>query len=341
MQEAMSDLDPVAIDPVTHALAGAFRRSPIAMVVFSAAGIVEHANDAMARLLDVTAASLIGRTVDSVVHPDDVEMIGRFAEFDSDREPVALDHRVIRSDGEVRWLRSTVVALARGETHSFFVQSIDHTASRRQDIQLRSIDAVTGLLSRDGLMSKFDDLLAAHRGRSIAPYALFAVDIDDFRGVNDRLGPPAADRALYLVGACIRAALPVGVAVARRRSGRLRGPRTRDGGGEATLAVERLLAGLTESSIGLGLPVLGYKLGAVAVAGSGRRSGGRRATGRTAGPGSGDDLGRRRRRDHVGILLRPRVVGRPIIGGVGMGRGASRSRSRRARTSPSVNPFGR
>ena len=268
MQESMSDLDPVAIDPVTHALAGAFRRSPIAMVVFSAEGIVEHANDAMARLLDVTAASLIGRTVDSVVHPDDVDMIGRFAQFDSDREPVALDHRVIRSDGEVRWLRSTVVALARGETHSFFVQSVDHTASRRQDIQLRSIDAVTGLLSRDGLMAKFDDLVAAHQGRSIAPYALFAVDIDDFRGVNDRLGTLAADRALYLVGACIRAALPVGVAVARVGADVFVALAPGMEAGEATLAVERLLAGLTVSSIGLGLPVLGYKLGAVAVAGT-------------------------------------------------------------------------
>ena len=268
MKDAMSDVDPVLIDPVTSALAGAFRRSPIAMVVFSAAGIVEHANDALARLIDVTAESLIGRRVDSVVHPDDVDMIGRFAQFDSGREPVALDHRVIRSDGEVRWLRSTIVALARGETYSFFVQSVDHTAARRQDIQLRSIDAVTGLLSRDGLMSKFDDLVAAHQGRSIAPYALFAVDIDDFRGVNDRFGPLAADRALYLVGACIRAALPVGVAVARVGADVFVALAPGMQAGEATLAVERLLGGLKASSIGLGLPVLGYKLGAVAVAGT-------------------------------------------------------------------------
>ena len=40
------------------------------------------------------------------------------------------------------------------------------------------------------------------------------------------------------------------------------------GAGEATLSVERLLGGLKASSIGLGLPVLGYKLGAVAVAGT-------------------------------------------------------------------------
>ena len=75
------------------------RRSPIAMVVFSAAGIVEHANDALACLIDVTAESLIGRTVDSVVHPDDVDMIAAFRAVRLGREPVALDHRVIR----VRW----------------------------------------------------------------------------------------------------------------------------------------------------------------------------------------------------------------------------------------------
>ena len=117
------------IDPVTRALAGAFRRSPIAMVVFSATGVIEHVNDAMAREVGVPAELLVGRTADSVVHPDDVDMIARFAQLDSDREPVALDHRVIRSDGEVRWLRSTVVALEHGGTHSYFVQSVDHTTS--------------------------------------------------------------------------------------------------------------------------------------------------------------------------------------------------------------------
>ena len=60
MQDAMSDVDPVAIDPVTHALAGAFRRSPIAMVVFSAAGIVEHAA-AMAHLMSRRRRSSAGR----------------------------------------------------------------------------------------------------------------------------------------------------------------------------------------------------------------------------------------------------------------------------------------
>ena len=117
-------------------------------------------------------------------------------------------------------------------------------------------------------MAKFDDLVAARQGRSIAPYALFAVDIDDFRGVNDRLGPLAADRALYLVGACIRAALPVGVAVARVGADVFVALAPGMEAGEATLPVERLLGGLKASSIGLGLPVLGYKLGAVAVAGT-------------------------------------------------------------------------
>jgi PAS domain S-box-containing protein/diguanylate cyclase (GGDEF)-like protein len=263
MHDAKSDTD-----PVTHALADAFRLSPIAMVVFSATGVIEHVNDAMARLVGVPADLLVGRTADSVVHPDDVEMIRLFAQFDSDREPVALDHRIIRSDGEVRWLRSTVVALLRAGTHSFFVQSVDHTTARRQDLHIRSIDPVTGLLSRDGLMSQLDDLLAARPGRSLPPYALFAVDIDDFRGVNDRLGPLAADRALYLVGACIRAALPVGVAVARVGADVFVALAPGMSTNEANPAMERLLAGLRASSIGLGLPVLGYKLGAVAVLGA-------------------------------------------------------------------------
>ena len=263
MHNAMAD-----VDLVTEALAGAFRRTPIAMVVISASGVVEHVNDAMARLVGVPVDVLVGRTADSAIHPDDVEMMRPLAQFDADREPVALDHRIIRSDGEVRWLTSTVVALERGGTHSYFVQSDDHTAARGRDAQLRSIDPVTGLLSRDGLMSKLDDLGAAGHGRGATPYVLFAIDIDDFRGLNDRFGPVAADRALGLVGACIRAALPVGVAVARVGADVFVALVPRMDTAEANLAVGRLLSGLRESSMGLGLPVLGYKLGAVAVRGT-------------------------------------------------------------------------
>jgi PAS domain S-box-containing protein/diguanylate cyclase (GGDEF)-like protein len=261
--------DDQPLDPVTLTLAGVFRRSPIGMVVLSAVGVVEHINDAMARLIGLPAELLVGRKADSVMHPDDVDMIGRFAQFDTDREPVELDHRIIRADGEVRWLRSNVVALECCGTPTFFVQSVDHTASRRRDIQLRSIDIVTGLLSADGLLSKFADLVAASPGRSIAPYALFAVDIDDFRGLNDRVGPVAADRALSLVGVCIRAAMPVGAHVARVGADVFVVFAPGMEVNEANVAVEQLLGGLKSSSNGFGLPLLGYKLGAVVVRGHG------------------------------------------------------------------------
>jgi PAS domain S-box-containing protein len=45
------------------------------------------------------------RTLLSIVHPDDVERVGRaVAETDLDERPLALEYRIVRADGEVRWV---------------------------------------------------------------------------------------------------------------------------------------------------------------------------------------------------------------------------------------------
>jgi len=68
-------------------------------------------------------------------------------------------------------------------------------------------DPLTHVLNRRGLIERFDDMVAAHRGTS-GSIALLAFDLDHFKQVNDRHGHLAGDAALAsfarLATACLR-----------------------------------------------------------------------------------------------------------------------------------------
>lgn len=64
-------------------------------------------------------------------------------------------------------------------------------------------DVLTGLLNRRALTER---LLAEHQrlARGGAPYAVLSVDIDHFKGINDRFGHPVGDEVLVAVAHTLR-----------------------------------------------------------------------------------------------------------------------------------------
>jgi diguanylate cyclase (GGDEF)-like protein/putative nucleotidyltransferase with HDIG domain len=67
-----------------------------------------------------------------------------------------------------------------------------------------STDALTGLLNRRGLEEAFEMEVERAR-RNEAKLTLLVGDLDHFKQLNDRLGHPAGDRALELLGECLTA----------------------------------------------------------------------------------------------------------------------------------------
>lgn len=73
-------------------------------------------------------------------HPDDRDMLGvTVRRAIADRVSYALDHRVVRPDGDVRWChsRGTVIANGRGEQSRLYGVTIDITERRRSEQFLR------------------------------------------------------------------------------------------------------------------------------------------------------------------------------------------------------------
>ena len=124
------------------------------------------------------------------------------------RSAVAVDHRIVRPDGEIRWWRAHVTRIDTDEGPALLGQAVDHTADRRRDVLNQSIDPLTGLLTRDRLVSMLEDHVFSHAVSDDHPIAVLVADIVDFKGVNERFGPKVADQMLRRVGATIRASLP-------------------------------------------------------------------------------------------------------------------------------------
>ena len=75
-------------------------------------------------------------------------------------------------------------------------------------------DALTGLANRTSLIARTDAVLA-HSREGGTTVALFLLDLDRFKEVNDTLGHPVGDRVLQLAAERLESTLRPGDAVAR------------------------------------------------------------------------------------------------------------------------------
>ena len=116
-----------------------------------------------------------------------------------------------------RWLRTSYEPDfdADGQVCGLYTVTVDvHDMKVAQDTLKRSVerDAVTDVLSRRAIIDCVD---AAMTSASEAPAALFFVDLDGFKLVNDTLGHREGDRLLTQVGRALQGALRAEDAVGR------------------------------------------------------------------------------------------------------------------------------
>ncbi|TKB19351.1 MAG: EAL domain-containing protein [Mesorhizobium sp.] len=151
------------------------------------------------------------------LHPDDKEATERAHLPPPGSESVtATQYRIIRRDGEIRHVESLVRFIAGvGSAGQILgtVRDITDEKKRAEELAYAARhDALTGLLNR----SAFDRLLAENIGAADRlPLAVFYVDLDYFKALNDYAGHAAGDLALKSVAAGIVASLPPSAHAAR------------------------------------------------------------------------------------------------------------------------------
>ena len=151
-----------------------------------------------------------------LVHPEDRERLTEVVqEAATSGLPVAMQVRLRHADGHFVILDCVVQDLREDErVRAFLVQGWDVTARQAALEQAALYDSLTGLPNRVLFGDRLARALRAqqrHSGRVGVVY----VDLDDFKGINDRFGHPVGDAVLQEVGVRLKEAVRPGDTAAR------------------------------------------------------------------------------------------------------------------------------
>jgi diguanylate cyclase len=107
---------------------------------------------------------------------------------------------------ERTWNATYIPEFQRGEVAGFYIMSQDITEQKQREDQMRSdimLDALTGLPNRRALEEQLDVAVDAAHAHD-KPFALFFMDLDGFKRVNDQHGHDAGDALLRQVAARLK-----------------------------------------------------------------------------------------------------------------------------------------
>jgi len=155
-----------------------------------------------------------------LLHPEDRErVLAAHVQTHQTREPLSLEYRLIARDGRVVHLRDegVIVLDERGEPLYLQGYLLDITQQREAEHQLRQLalyDPLTGLANRAFFHERLKHAIKLRHAEGQATGLLY-IDLDDFKGINDRWGHDLGDEVLQEIGRRIERSVRPGDTAAR------------------------------------------------------------------------------------------------------------------------------
>jgi diguanylate cyclase (GGDEF)-like protein/PAS domain S-box-containing protein len=155
-----------------------------------------------------------------LLHEDDRDrVLAAHAHTQETHEPLSLEYRLIARDGRVVWLRDEGVVVLDEHGQPLHLQGylLDITREREAEQQLRQLalyDPLTGLANRAFFHERLRHALKLRHDESHATGLLY-IDLDDFKGINDRWGHDLGDDVLHEIGGRIERSVRPGDTAAR------------------------------------------------------------------------------------------------------------------------------
>ena len=171
-------------------------------------------NNAVYRqIFGVEPTQLKGRKVQDVLPADVYEQLLPCFQKALAGERVEADNVRYSLDDPRIWHATYVPDIRNGKVEGFFVMSLDVTERKRKEKTLldqATLDPLTGLPNRAALHEELDFVL-----KQRAAFALFFIDLDGFKQVNDQHGHEAGDAVLQAAAGRMLAAMRADDTVAR------------------------------------------------------------------------------------------------------------------------------
>ncbi|MCX7154878.1 MAG: EAL domain-containing protein [Rhodocyclales bacterium] len=135
-----------------------------------------------------------------IIHPGDRDAMRAYAGDTLCRGANSAEFRIVRPDGEVRWLFDRARLIKNDAGHKLRIDGIasditQHKQGQEQLYRAAHYDALTGLPNRKLMEIRLQQELA-HAGERDAQLALLFIDFDRLKTINDSLGHNAGDIVL-------------------------------------------------------------------------------------------------------------------------------------------------
>ena len=181
--------------------------APIGMAIVSLDGRFMVVNQTLCNIVGYTNDELIRRTFQEITYPDDLSIDLEHVQqlLDGEIDTYQIEKRYIRKDKAVVWTQLSA-SIFRDEdlTPQYFIAQIEDISERKiRDNKVQQhayFDTLTKLPNRRMLMDRLSQALSQAE-RYQRTLALFFLDLDHFKQVNDTLGHEAGDRILKVAAA--------------------------------------------------------------------------------------------------------------------------------------------
>lgn len=147
-----------------------------------------------------------------VVHPEDRQRVERYFQTLLEQGSIDLEYRILRPDGEVRWLSDRSQMIYDKNGIAIRLDGIIYDITQRKQAEAQLIhdalyDAVTGLPNRSLFMERVESALQQAKRRKDYLFAVLFIDLDRFKIVNDSLGHYVGDQLLMAIAHLLKQGL--------------------------------------------------------------------------------------------------------------------------------------
>jgi diguanylate cyclase (GGDEF)-like protein/PAS domain S-box-containing protein len=186
-------------------------------ITIDQSGECRYANAVAGALSGYSPRELERMNLVELVHPDDQDLVRERAVLSKEDLPTHHEFRIVRKDGQERWLDFCASAIEYGGQRATLGAAFDITDRKRADEQIRNLayhDPLTSLPNRLLFRDRLS-LAVAQAHRAGQKLAVLFIDLDRFKVINDSLGHALGDRVLQTVAARLQASVREGDTVAR------------------------------------------------------------------------------------------------------------------------------
>ena len=182
-----------------------FDAVPEGIFITDVEGRITRVNEAFCRLSGYSLGELLGREADTLTAGLEKGILcASIRDAIEQRGTVEGIFELIRKDASSYMVEATITLVEEPgrDSHHVVLLLKDVTAKmerERQIWRLANIDELTGLLNRTALIERLGKEMEKSR-RNKGAMALFFLDFDDFKGINDTLGHSAGDFFLRVIG---------------------------------------------------------------------------------------------------------------------------------------------